>query len=317
MHQHPGEIARPGGSVRVVVGRDHAAQGHAAVVVHPRDDGVHDVAADVLEVDVDPVRAEPVQGRADVLALVVDGPVEPEFAGQPVALGLAAGDADHAGALQLGDLADDRADRTGGGGDDDGLARLRLADLAEAEPGRKARAAQNAHVGGQRHARELSGGEQHRVVRDDVRSPAAHAGVDHIALLEPVGAGAFHHGQRSAAHGVADLDRRHVLVLIAHPYPVGGVEREVECPHQDLAVRQVADRLLDQLQVPGSDFADRAAAQNPALQGGHRLSSPPGRRTVARSGHCVRRGRGLQPSPYQRSLACEPLSAPGGRRAAR
>ena len=61
--------------------------------------------------------------------LVVDRGVEPEFARQPAAFLLAAGDADDAAALDLGDLADDRADRAGRRRDHDGFARLRLADI--------------------------------------------------------------------------------------------------------------------------------------------------------------------------------------------
>src|SRR6516225_3247471 len=48
---------------------------------------------------------------------------------------LAAGDADRAATLDLRDLADDRADRAGGGRDHDGLAWLRLADIEQPEIG--------------------------------------------------------------------------------------------------------------------------------------------------------------------------------------
>ena len=85
-----------GGILRGVVGRDQAADGHAAVDLQPVADRDHDVAADVLEIQVDAVRGQPVQRLADVLVLVVDGGVEPELLGQPAAFVGAAGDADDA-----------------------------------------------------------------------------------------------------------------------------------------------------------------------------------------------------------------------------
>ena len=45
----------------------------------PGEDGVEDLAADIVEVDVDPVRAVLAQRRADILVLVVDRGVEAEL----------------------------------------------------------------------------------------------------------------------------------------------------------------------------------------------------------------------------------------------
>src|SRR5262249_48011229 len=59
-------------------------------------------------------------------------------------------DSDDAGARSLRELTRHRADRTGGGGDDDGLALLRLADFGDAAIGGCARHAENAQVGGER-----------------------------------------------------------------------------------------------------------------------------------------------------------------------
>ena len=65
--------------------------------------------------------------------VTVDRGVEPELVDQPLALVLAAGDADRARALELRDLADDRAHGAGRRGHDDGLALLRLADVEQPE----------------------------------------------------------------------------------------------------------------------------------------------------------------------------------------
>jgi hypothetical protein len=65
-------------------------------------------------------------------------------------LSRAAGDADRAAALDLRDLADDRADRTRRAGNDDRVSRLRLADVEQAEVRGHARHAERSEVDRQR-----------------------------------------------------------------------------------------------------------------------------------------------------------------------
>ena len=84
---------------------------------------------------------------APVVGLVVDGGVEAELLGQQRALLGAAGDPDDARAVDLGELAGDRADRAGRGRDDDRLARLRLADVADPDPRGEPGHAERAQVG--------------------------------------------------------------------------------------------------------------------------------------------------------------------------
>ena len=74
---------------------------------------VEDLAADVVEVHVDPVRAQLLERGANVIALVVDRRVEAQIVDEEPALLRAAGDADDATALDLRDLSDDHADRAG------------------------------------------------------------------------------------------------------------------------------------------------------------------------------------------------------------
>src|SRR5690606_40211147 len=64
----------------------------------------------------------------DVLAAVVDRAVEARHLGQPAALLLAAGDADHPTALDPRDLSGDRPGGTCGPGDQHRFARLRSAE---------------------------------------------------------------------------------------------------------------------------------------------------------------------------------------------
>src|SRR6187455_225735 len=96
-----------------VILRDRAAAGDAAAVVHQRETRLENVAADIVEIDVDAVgsrRPQRLEGRA---VLVIDRGVEAEFGRQPLALVLAAGDADDVAALDLRDLPDDRPDGAG------------------------------------------------------------------------------------------------------------------------------------------------------------------------------------------------------------
>ena len=79
-----------------------------------RERRVEDVAADVVEVDVDTLRRVRAQRRLDVVGLVVDRRVEAEVVDDPAALLLAARDADDPAALDAGDLPGDAADRPGG-----------------------------------------------------------------------------------------------------------------------------------------------------------------------------------------------------------
>ena len=119
--------------VGVVVLADRAADDDARLAVDARQHGVEDLAADVVEVDVDAFRAVRLQAVLDRAGLVVDAGVEAELLDDPLALRRAAGDADDAAALDLRELADGLADRAGRARDDDRLAGLRLADVEQAE----------------------------------------------------------------------------------------------------------------------------------------------------------------------------------------
>jgi len=79
----------------------------------------------------------------DRSGLVVDAGVEAEFAHDPLALGRAAGDADHAAALDLRELACELSHGDGRARDDHRLTRLGLADLEQPEVGRQPGAAQH------------------------------------------------------------------------------------------------------------------------------------------------------------------------------
>src|SRR5437773_562601 len=89
----------------------------------------------------------PARTSGAAIARMVDRRIEAELALDIAAFLHPAGDADDPRALALGKLSSDRADRTRGGGDDDGLAGFRLADIGEADIGGHPRHAEDAERG--------------------------------------------------------------------------------------------------------------------------------------------------------------------------
>ena len=166
------------------------------------------------------------------------GDVEAELVEQRLALLLAAGDADGARALDLGDLADGRADRSGGGSDHDGLARL-AAGRSRAGPAY----AVNPGMPSTPSAVEIGAadGSSRRTARR--RRSRASASRSRTAPRRP---GRYVRARDSTTsqtvpptHHVADLDRGGVRRRGAHPAAHVGVERQVDGAQQHLAVLEV------------------------------------------------------------------------------
>gem|GEM_PF-6980003 len=138
-------------------------------------------AADVVEVDVDAIGGGLGECRAVVVGrFVVDRGIETEVFSQPVGLFVGARKANDVTAVELRNLADDRADRPSSTGDDDCLAGFGFADLKQAEVGRATGHPEGPQVGwlvGDRgiDRRNLVG------IQEAVLAPASLAG-DEIAL---------------------------------------------------------------------------------------------------------------------------------------
>src|SRR5690606_13703362 len=97
-----GEVAGAGRGLGVVVDGDRPADGDPAVPVEGADGRLQVVAADVVEVDVDPVRGGLPQLVADLAVLVVEGGVEAVLLHEEFDLLVGAGGADDPrGALEL------------------------------------------------------------------------------------------------------------------------------------------------------------------------------------------------------------------------
>ena len=137
---------------------------------------------------------------------MVERHVEAEVVEQRLALLLPAGDADGSRALDLGDLADGRPDGSGGRCDDDGLARLWLADLEQPGVRREAGHAEHAERRGDGY---------------DGRVEAAHAGAvgDRVGL--PAGVGERDVAGLPFRRSATPRRRRRCRPRAGHPPPPG------------------------------------------------------------------------------------------------
>ena len=177
----------------------------------------------------------------------------------------AAGDADHAAAFDLGDLADDAADRARGARDDDGLAGLRFADQQQAAPGGDARHAAD---------RELRRGGD---ILEDLAQALAVAGGDglpaeiardQIADREARVAGLDDLADDFAAHHAADLDGFDIRLGVAHATAHVGVEREPVAADAQLAVGERCERRFGDAEVLEHGRPGRAAGEQDLGGGG-------------------------------------------------
>ncbi len=267
LQQRVGEARQAIGARRqfaVVVLRNQAAHRHARADVEQRQHGVEDRAADVLEIDVDAVRAGVGQLSREVRRAPVEAHVEAERAGDVAAFFGVARDADHAAAFQLRDLADGGAHRAARGGHHDRFARLRLADLQESRIGGEARHPEDA----QRMRRMLERrAERHQVgaVRQRIVLPAA-IGEHEVADGERRVLRRDHTADRAADHHVAERDRRRIGRRVAHAPAHVGVERQVERLQQDFAAGRRGNRGGLQAEVLRDRRAGRTAGQHePAI----------------------------------------------------
>ena len=198
---------------------------------------------------------------------VVDAGVEAQLLDHVVALVLAAGDADGAAAVQLGELADHRADRARRRRDDDGLAFLGLADHHQAPPRRHARHAQHGERGRERRG---IGIELHRrgAVGHGVALPARIFG-DEVAFLEP-GIFRLHDLADGAAdHGIAQIDVGGVALGLGHAPAHVGIERHPDGARQVLAVLGLGDGGVDDVEIGAGRLALGTRLQQHATIGGH------------------------------------------------
>src|SRR5262249_38715020 len=128
--------------------------------------------------------------------------------------------------------------------------------------------------------RKRSPGQFLSAGRNRILLPPCNA-VDDIAGFEFRIVRTFDNTDRAAAHYVAELDRRHVLLHVAHPDAIGRIQRQIEGARQDFAGARVRDWRLDKLEVAGLDLADGPSFQNPLPVAIPHCTAPEARNTVA------------------------------------
>ena len=108
----------------LVIALDHPADGETRAVAGKSERRVEMIAADIVEIDVDPVGSSGAQALEHRPSLVIDHLIRAERAHEIALLG-PAHRRDHGHALRFRDLYDDRSDRARRGGDEDDVAFLR------------------------------------------------------------------------------------------------------------------------------------------------------------------------------------------------
>ncbi len=246
--QHRALIGPVGQFLGIVFG-DDAAQGNPRAGIEQRQHRPQHLAADILEINVDALGAGGGELGLEIGVAMIDAGVETQLRHREVALVWPAGDAHGATSLQLGDLADHRADAARGRSHRHRFARLGRADIEQPHIGGEARHAQHAqrlrglrHAGGQ--------GEQVAPVAERVILPAA-IGEDQGPLREFGVARLDHARHRAAGHDSADLDRFGVGRRVAHPPAHIGIEGEEQGAQQHLARARPGNRTGFEAEVGG------------------------------------------------------------------
>ena len=229
-----------------VVLRDLAADGDAGADVEPRVDGGRDLAAAVVEVHVDAVRARLLECGTHVVVLVVDGGVVAERLQQLALLLLAAGDSDGAAARELRQLTDELADRACRSGDDDGVSRPRLADVEQPEVRGQTVRAEHMQVRLQRRTRhdlaDAAGARDRVLLPAELTDDVVARFVARVVAIDNFG-----DGLRS--DDVAELERPRVRAHLAHAATLVRVDGKPERAEEHLAGLGFADLRVAELEV--------------------------------------------------------------------
>ena len=99
--------------------------------VHAVENGLHNFAAYVFEIDVDATGSGSDELSLPAGMLVIDGRIEAKIIFDPLTFFIGTRDADDTAAMNFADLSGDAASGAGGGGNDESLAGLRPADIED------------------------------------------------------------------------------------------------------------------------------------------------------------------------------------------
>jgi hypothetical protein len=261
------------GEGRIVFGvaGNEPAKNDAAVDIHAVHDGLHDVAADVFEIDVDAIGRGSGQFFFPIGLFVVDGGVEAEVVLNPFTFFVGPGDADDAAAVDLAKRPRNAAGGASRGGDNQRFTLVGPADLQQAEVG-----GESSNTEGAKEIRVRKKGNRGKFLErarffardDDVFLEAGEA--EELVALFVVGMARFDDfGKAEGAHDFADLDGRHVLREVDHPYAHGGIEGEIFYFGEGLVFANGGNGRFDELEGVWSDEAGGTRVEKPLVVGGH------------------------------------------------
>src|SRR5208282_1708288 len=178
---------------------------------------------------------------------VIERGVEAEFVYEPRDFVVASGDSHGAAAFDFCDLADERADRACGPGNDNGLTGLGLADIEKAEIGRHARHAEDAERG-RRWSEARVKLLQTLAVRYGEFLPAPVAD-DDVSHLKFGIRGLRDFADRAADHELADIDGIGVRADAVHAAAHVWIDRKKNRAQENLAACERGNRRGDEPEV--------------------------------------------------------------------
>jgi hypothetical protein len=226
------------------------------------------VAADAVEVDVDPVGRRLSQQLGERPAPVVERRVEPELVEQVRDLLVRPRAADDAVAADLRELRDEAPDRAGRRRDPDDVAVAQACHVEEPGVRRQPVASEHAEVGLRRRGVDVepaqrSDSAELRLPRRDHGVVAPARGVPHgVAGLEACGTRVHHVADRhDPVHRLAQRERGEVAgrALRSQPQAQARVDRRPRVPDQHLTRPGLAHRRLDDAEVALAHLAARIA----------------------------------------------------------
>jgi hypothetical protein len=244
---------------------------------------------------------------------VVDAGIKAQLLDHPLALGGTAGNADHAAALELGDLAHGLADGTGRTRHHDRFAGLGHAHVHQAEVAGHAGHAQHVEPLRQRAGAQVDLGQA--VAFDLVGGNGdvflhAKGGAHVVTDCELVVFGGNDLAHPTCAHDFANAHWWDVALAFVHPAAHGGVQRQGQGLERDAALSRFGNRLGGVAPVGGFGQAHRSGGKANLVvdevgkghgnysavvsQGAQAASGLRGRRMVARS-TCAGRCQGDSP----------------------
>ena len=238
---------------------------------HERQDRLEDAAADVVEVDVDSVRADGSEIMPQLFAAVIDRRVEAEIALEHAVLIVGAGHTHDPGSDDARDLAGDAAGRARRSRDDDRLAPLWTAYVQQAVVGGETGDAEHAQVMAEWAA---DGDREDTVGRDDRVLLPSRLALDDRSGLDRRTVRRDHFAQGAAGHHVA-LAQLFAVGPALHPRPVRRVDREQDRADEQLAGTGLPDRRVDRLEVRLLELPPRALDQQDLAVGAFSHGAPP------------------------------------------